>query len=259
MRTASTPLRLLVLVALLASIPNIGGAQGVNPKEKQPAPKETPKPDPKEKRPAPGKENPKPDPKQKQPAAGGKVEVKPAGPARTRVSGRICYSTDQKRDPRDDSDGDAHYAVECGGDDCDDKDREVHPGAIEVCDAAGRDEDCHPRSHGGQDEDGDGFEDAGCCNPGNGDRECGIDCDDRSRGVHPTATEVCNRVDDDCDGDVDESLEMRVYRDADRDLFGAAAGSSMVCPQNLGPGWVFNDYDCDDRDPRKNPWHDNCP
>src|SRR5690348_5247253 len=43
-----------------------------------------------------------------------------------------------------DEDGDGHDAVTCGGDDCDDADRNRYPGATEVCDPASRDEDCNP-------------------------------------------------------------------------------------------------------------------
>jgi MYXO-CTERM domain-containing protein len=42
-----------------------------------------------------------------------------------------------------DMDGDGHRAATCGGDDCDDADPAVHPGAFEPCDAT-RDLDCMP-------------------------------------------------------------------------------------------------------------------
>lgn len=44
-----------------------------------------------------------------------------------------------------DEDGDGAAAAVCGGEDCDDSDPSVHPGALEVCDD-GRDNDCDLRS-----------------------------------------------------------------------------------------------------------------
>lgn len=47
-----------------------------------------------------------------------------------------------------------------------------------------------------EDRDGDGFF----------ARPCGDDCDDTDPAVHPGAREVCNGIDDNCDGTVDEDL-----------------------------------------------------
>ncbi len=43
-----------------------------------------------------------------------------------------------------DNDQDGHAAVACGGDDCNDADPSVHPGALEVCD--GKDNDCNGKT-----------------------------------------------------------------------------------------------------------------
>ena len=73
---------------------------------------------------------------------------------------------------------------------------------------------------GPPDDDGDGYEGPG------GD---GSDCDDTNPLIHPGATEVCNEVDDDCNGLIDDGL-----RDADDDGVG-------LCE------------DCDDEDPTRFP------
>ena len=89
------------------------------------------------------------------------------------------------------------------GTDCDDHDATRHPGTMEVCDALGHDEDCNPLTYGAIDVDGDGHNDAACCNTGGA---CGDDCNDMLMGVHPGSPEVCNNVDDDCDHLVDDII-----------------------------------------------------
>jgi len=152
-----------------------------------------------------------------------------------------------------DDDGDGHPKIACGGDDCDDTNASRHPGAAEVCDAANVDEDCNPSTFGTRDTDGDGYTDAQCCNLVNGQQRCGTDCDDRRGHVHPHQAEVCNGLDDNCDGAVDDGVMMTVFRDKDGDLFGAKKGKRQICPHAQGPGWVTNNGDCDDTSVKKNP------
>jgi len=54
------------------------------------------------------------------------------------------------------------------------------------------------------DSDSDGYDDCNATEPGDTD---GLveDCDDSSGAVSPSALEICNSIDDDCDGEIDES------------------------------------------------------
>ena len=119
-----------------------------------------------------------------------------AGP---RDAGTADGSVEVDLGPCPDVDGDGHGALPCG-DDCDDHDAARHPGATEECNLI--DEDCNDATYGA-DADHDGFESSACCN---GAGNCGTDCDDGLSTVNPTAAEVCDSIDDDCDGAVDEAV-----------------------------------------------------
>lgn len=145
-----------------------------------------------------------------------------------------------------DADGDGRPSAACGGNDCDDDDRNVFPGNREVCDLDSVDEDCDPATFGDRDADGDGYEDDACCN---GD-VCGGDCNDNAPNVHPTAPEVCNGRDDDCDGSVDEGVLITFYRDVDGDNYGVDDMTVQECSQPAG--YVARGGDCED-DPLASP------
>ena len=100
-----------------------------------------------------------------------------------------------------DLDGDGSKSAACGGDDCDDSNPARYPGATEVGNS--EDEDCDPQSIGGTDGDRDGFIDANVSNPGGA---TGDDCNDSQATINPNAQELPNRLDDDCDGLVDNLL-----------------------------------------------------
>jgi hypothetical protein len=72
------------------------------------------------------------------------------------------------------------------------------------------------------------------------------DCDDANKAVNPAATEVCNSVDDNCNGVVDENLRTTYYRDADGDGYGSPTNSTKACSQPSG--YVTNNGDCNDGD-----------
>jgi alpha-tubulin suppressor-like RCC1 family protein len=165
-----------------------------------------------------------------------------------------------------DVDGDGHRAQNCGGDDCDDNDANRYPGNTEVCDGS-HDEDCNAGTVGDTDMDTDGYVSSACCNARTGmPSVCGDDCNDMARSVHPSATEACNGIDDNCNGTADDSLPIfTYYPDCDGDNFGDmsvtmgldACGPPVTPPTCGGVApmaqWVRNNGDCDDLRAQVNP------
>ncbi len=165
-----------------------------------------------------------------------------------------------------DEDGDGHGDPETGietcgavgdrvedGTDCDDGDPLVYPGAEEVCN--GVDDDCDGRTDEGvietyyPDADGDGYGKEGgrpvpACAPPAGHVQDASDCDDASPTTYPGAEEVCNGVDDDCDGVVDEEGTSVYYQDLDGDGYGDPNVSVAAC--DTPSGFVSDASDCDD-------------
>ena len=77
-------------------------------------------------------------------------------------------------------------------------------------------------------------------NDGDGLSECSGDCDDTQASIYPGAAEVCNGVDDNCDGQVDEDLVGLdtdgdgVHNACDNCRFTANADQSDVDADNVG-------------------------
>ena len=71
------------------------------------------------------------------------------------------------------------------------------------------------------------------------------DCDDSDPSVNPGEIELCNWVDDDCNGEVDDGLPTYEYfEDADNDGYGVPESTTWSCDEP--PGYASLDTDCDD-------------
>jgi hypothetical protein len=143
--------------------------------------------------------------------------------------------------------------------DCDDADAAVFPTAAEVCD--GVDNNCDGTVDESSaidavtvyaDGDFDGYGNEAsvstACEPPPGFIDVAGDCDDADASSYPGGTEVCDGVDNDCDGAVDnEPVDAAVwYGDGDGDGYGAGAGTEGCSP---GSGYVSTEEaDCDDTD-----------
>ena len=82
------------------------------------------------------------------------------------------------------------------------------------------------------------------------------DCDDSNSLVNPDATEVCDGVDNNCDGRVDESSSSDVstwYLDMDGDGYGDQEYSGYTACNAPSSVYVANNDDCDDDEDTNNP------
>ncbi|MHA6281030.1 GEVED domain-containing protein, partial [Salinimicrobium sp. CAU 1759] len=152
----------------------------------------------------------------------------------------------------------AGYASQAG--DCNDNDPAINPGATEVCD--GVDNNCDGNIDEGlttstwyADSDGDlyGIDDPAtnieaCENPGAGYASQAGDCNDNDPAINPGATEVCDGVDNNCDGNIDEGLTTSTwYADADGDDYGVDdPATNIEACENPGAGYASQAGDCND-------------
>ena len=176
----------------------------------------------------------------------------------------VCDDDDEDCDPDTVGDTDADFdeaisAVCCNGDvcgtDCNDSAAAIFPGATEVCN--GVDDDCDTISDEDLptfsfvpdcDEDnfgGDGTPMVACGAPAGAPPSCDSggawvtttgDCDDDDPSRNPGNTEVCNGIDDECDGDIDDIMDETVV---------CMAGETGACMNACGvPGTGTCAADC---------------
>lgn len=123
--------------------------------------------------------------------------------------------------------------------DCDDNAPGTYPGATEIC-GNGIDDDCDGQTDEGcvvytwyQDTDGDGYGNAAVStstfvNSAPAGYVAGSgDCNDGSAAVNPAAAEICNGIDDNCDGSIDNGTPALPAT-------GSMTGSAIVCRNTSG-------------------------
>ncbi len=142
----------------------------------------------------------------------------------------------------------------------------VFPGAVEQCD--GRDNNCDPQFQIDEgfpqkpfyrDQDSDGYGDKAqvvmACAAPVGYVDNALDCQPTRPEAHPGATEICNKIDDDCDGPVDEDVpgaNMPCTHPTAKGLCQAGktacVNGAMTCSQVVMPTPDYcdsEDNDCD--------------
>ena len=173
---------------------------------------------------------------------------------------------DQDYDSRVTASGGTPLSIPSGYEgDCDDLDSSTWPGAPEYCDVVDsdcdgelEDDDALDTSTWYADVDGDGWGDTAaariaCLQPA-GHVSDGTDCDDGDATVNPAATEICNGIEDDCDGlldhlDPDVTDAVTWYPDVDADSYGDLADpGAPYCMGSEPAGWTVDASDCDDAD-----------
>ncbi|MEC7986894.1 MAG: MopE-related protein [Myxococcota bacterium] len=141
------------------------------------------------------------------------------------------------------------------GTDCDDQNETIFPGGIEICD--GLDNNCDEEIDNGVgstfyvDNDADGYGNPATgqvlCAEEEGMVELSGDCDDNNNSIHPGVDEICDEIDNNCDGEVDEGVASEYYTDADGDGYGDESIGLVLACDGL-EGYVENNNDCNDTD-----------
>lgn len=136
--------------------------------------------------------------------------------------------------------------------DCNDNDNTAYQGAHETCD--GVDNSCDGRIDEGltitvfPDADNDGQGDASnggqeVCSQPEGTVRNHLDCNDQDDSIYVNANEVCDGLDNDCDGVTDDGVTLSFYADGDNDGYGAG---DAVPGCSASAGLSANNEDCDD-------------
>jgi MYXO-CTERM domain-containing protein len=142
--------------------------------------------------------------------------------------------------------------------DCNDSDSSISPAGTEICDSA--DNDCDGDTDEDSaadvktwyaDSDTDGYGDVNStdidCDQPSGFVADDTDCDDTDAATNPGASELCDSIDNNCDGTIDENSAVDAlswYADSDADGFGDPTNTTQSCSQPSN--YLSDDTDCDD-------------
>jgi hypothetical protein len=131
----------------------------------------------------------------------------------------------------------------------------------EICD--GLDNDCNGLIDDGvklvfyKDLDGDGYTDGttlvGCSAPQGYVLSALLgDCNDENNQINPGKTEICDGIDNNCNGLIDEGVKLVFYKDLDGDGYTDGI-TQVVCSAPSGYVSSATSGDCNDNDPNVNP------
>jgi hypothetical protein len=165
----------------------------------------------------------------------------------TAPSTDICAPTDFCEDADGDTFG---RGPACAGTDCDDSNARLNTVSAEVCD--NRDNDCDGQADEQLTTDGDSCDTGllGVCQ--NGTVTC-VRGTNNCAPLHAAGSEICNGLDDDCDGIADDGFTIAVYfRDNDGDGFGDITDPGLrTCNRPANSATVTGD--CNDSNADINP------